>query len=512
MWYIDNIKKLFFPEKHLLPRANFVLANEEETIHVTGWLPCHHTNIAYNLDIKNNRILRVIDMSVDKTKKQKTKIITQTARKIKSQKAFAKGVVSEVYKTIAMEAYTSTALWTCVVLYSHYEIRHMDIRKTFIELARDIECIIQPDSKASRTRFLYQPITKTKILVQRALTQMGELPYEDWTGFCERRKWHIRMQSDTGCRKKPSSHIRRLEHYQNIWTTTHLIEEARQLQDAFCLDNITLIEGSPCPDNLPKDVSVVFRSLEDAYKWKCVAPIGTLYIMSNLDCYANPDRLIELGLAEIQPLAKQQTLYMPWAHTWGQQDWLDLANYEPEHITCIGRLDQWPRGRGQLFRDMIMSKKFDTSKGYHAAADNVVMVQVQDIPKFVKEIQEEFKVIQCFCDETREDIDCGRRWLTKPKRIRTIRPSQETEQLLFEERQIHFPDRVMGNASVVKVRSYTGLKVPAIIYICQEETTPFDIHVARTHCTDILYVVNCSKCLFSMQKQAPAKCTINPFI
>ena len=78
---------------------------------------------------------------------------------------------------------------------------------------------------------------------------------------------------------------------------------------------------------------------------------------------------------------------------------------------------------------MIMSKKFDTSKGYHAAADNVVMVEVQDIPKFVKEIQQEFKVVQCFCDELREDIDCGRRWLTKPKCIRTLRPSQETEQL-----------------------------------------------------------------------------------
>ena len=99
MWYIDNIKKLFFPEKHLLPRADFVLTNGKETIQVTGWLPCHHTNIAYNLDIKNNRILRVIDMKVDRAKNKRPKL-SHKPPEIKSQKTFAKDSYLKSTKTL----------------------------------------------------------------------------------------------------------------------------------------------------------------------------------------------------------------------------------------------------------------------------------------------------------------------------------------------------------------------------------------------------------------------------
>lgn len=510
MWFIQNITKICYPEEHLLPTAEFLLSNGQKTVYVKGWLPCHHTNVGYDLKIINKRIVQVIHLTIDKTKKNKTNVITQTARRIK-QKGFclSKTYTSDQYRDLAYKSYACEALWTCTVLYSHWELRHMNIQKYFELLSEDIEHIIRSDSPASRPRFLFQPVMKTKVLMQRALQIMGKSPYTDWEGFEARRAWYLKMQSDTGARKKPSEHVRRLECYQDLWTTSYLIEEAKNIRDAFTPENVTLIEGSPSPSNIPADARIILKSLEDVYKWKCEIDHGRLYVFS---APYKLERLRQLGVADITELDKGQTLYLPWAHTWGQKDWLKLATYNPEHVTCIGRLDQWPFGRGQIFRDMLSSKKFDTARDSHTAVDNVQMIDTNNIPDFVQQIQKKHKVVQCFSEKPDKNLDCGRRYLTKPKRIRTLRPSEGTDKLLYEERKIHFADREDGNASVVNVRTYRGLKVPAAIYLCTEETTPFHVHVARTHCRDILYVVNCKTCLFAMNKQSPVKCTINPFI
>lgn len=509
MWYIEKVLKLYFPEQHLLPCADFVLNDGKQSLTVKGWLPCHQTNIAYNLEIRRDRILNIIDLHIDKSKKNnKNKIITETARKMKSKGFACASLTPDQYKELATSAYTSIALWTCCVLYSHWELRKMNLDNIFKLLVDNIEALILPDSQASRPKFLFQPLDQTKVLIQRALQQMGELPYQDWDGFAERRLWHIRMHSDTGSFKKPGPHIRCLERYKNIWTTTYLIEEAKALAMYYRADNVTLIEGSPCKDIIPEDALVVCRTLEDAYKWKCEVSHGQLYIMS---VTFNKDRLKELGVAEVQVLPRNACIYMPWAHLWGQRDWLKLAEFSPQHITCIGRLDQWAPRRGQVFRDMLTSNKFDTSRGYHAAADNVIEMQTENIAGTVSKIQERHKVIQCFSEKKMPNIDCGRRWLTKPKRIRTLRPSDTRDVLLFEERKIHSTDRETGNASVLNVRNYSGLRVPAVVYICTEDTTPFHVHVARTIARDALYILNRKKGLFSMKKQAPPKCTINPF-
>ena len=158
---------------------------------------------------------------------------------------------------------------------------------------------------------------------------------------------------------------------------------------------------------------------------------------------------------------------------------------------------------------MIRSKKFDHIQSFHAATDNVIEIDsVQNKKDFINKIQQKYKVVQCFADFPIENIDCGRRKFTNPFRIRTIK----SDNTLYEEQRIHLPDKAGENASVQNIRYYQGLKVAAGIYFCSEKTTPFQIRVARTHCRDALYIVGCKTCLFSMQKQAPLKITINPFI
>lgn len=512
MWFIEKITRIHFPDDSLLPKCQFLLSDGTTRKDVEGWLPCHHTNVGYELQLGSHRIYAIIDMCIDKQKKQKTKIVTETARKIKTQKHFApKQMNAETYRSKAMAAYTSVALWVCSVVYSHWELRHLNIAKTFQELSNDIESLLQPDSLASRPKFIFQPSEKTKTLIQRALRHMGELPYQDWEGFEARREWHLTMKTATGMRKKPPDHIRRLERYQDLWTTSYLIEEAKQLKLHFRPDNVTLIQGSPTPLNIPHDAHIVVKNVEDAYRWKCIVHHGIVHVLENT---FKMRRLIELGVSDVKCLRQGQTLYMPWAHTWGQQEWLRLATFNPTHITCIGRLDQWPNGRGQTFRDMLSSAAFDVSTGIHTAVNRVQMIETQDVRTFVAEIQRKHKVVQCFTEQNTtpySDIDCGRRFLKTPKRIRTLKPGN-VNGALYEELKIHFPDRQEGNASVQNIRTYKSLVVPAGIYLCSDKTTPFDIHVARTFCKDILYVVHCTTCLFAMQKIAPLKCTINPFI
>lgn len=511
MWYIQNINRLHFTDACLLPTADFVLSDGNDRKKLNGWLPCHETNIGYELVLKGNRIVQIIRMKSDPKKKQKRNIITKTARRIGQKKFAPKHYTKERYLEQTKYAHESMALWTCAVVYTHWELRNMNIEKVFQELTHNVECIIQSKSIASRPRFFFEK-DHAKILIQKILRQMGELPYDDWEGFEAR--WGWQKQLDTAAREKPSEHIPHLQKYQNLWTTTENIQEARELAKALRPNNVTLVVGSPCPSIITdKHAVILVRHLEDAYRWKCEVNWGNICM---LKVPFDDERRTELGVADVQELDFNQTVYIPWAHLWSQTQWLAVANKHPTHITAIGRLDQWPAGKGQVFRDMLDSKKIDTSKCYHAAVDCVEMVETDNIQEFVKCQQQKHKVIQCFGNTT-EKIDCQRVFLSKPYRTRTLRPVKDTDlpvtcQPLYEELRIHAPDAIKGNASVQDVRYYKGLKVPAGIYLCSENTTPFDIHVARTHCKDILYIVNCTTCLFAMQKRAPARITINPFI
>lgn len=509
MWYIQALNRLNLTDNILLPTADFVLTNGTVTKKLNGWLPLHHAHIGYELILKGKRIVQVVGMTADSTRKQKRSVITKTARRIKQQKFAPKQYTKERYLDQVNKAIESIALWTCAVVYTHWELRQMDIERVFLELTRNVEHLVRPTSIASRPRFLFEK-DHAKILIQKTLRQMGELPYNDWQGFEAR--WAWQKQLDTAAREKPSEHIPHIEKYQDLWTTTENIIDTRALASALRPDNVTLIVGSPCPSVIAKDAVVVVRNLEDAYRWKCEVNWGMICL---LKVPFTTERRTELGVADVHELAFDQTIYIPWAHLWSQSQWIAVTDKNPVHITAIGRLDQWPAGKGQVFRDMLDSKKFDQTKCYHAAADCVEMIDTEDVQEFVTRQQQKHKVVQCF--GSFKDINCDRVFLTKPYRTRTKRPVEDTDlpptcQPLYEELRVHAPDTIKGNASVQAVRYYRGLKVPAAVYICSEKTTPFDIHVARTYCKDILYIVNCTRCLFAMQKRAPARITINPFI
>lgn len=511
MWSIVGIRRLKFSSQYVLPTAEFQLQSGTDKKTVLGWLPCHHGHVQYELLFRPGRIARIVDIHFDRKTPSKTKVIQQTSRRIKKKGFAPNGYTSAQYETQAEQGLHSIAIRVCAVLFTHWEIRNMDIEDAFRELSDNIENIVRDDSPVYKARFVYDP-AETKILIQRALRHMGNPPREDWTPFDARLAW--RNNTDTASRQKLSEHIANVERYQNLWTTSDLIEQTRTIASVFRPDKVTLIQGSPSPSNIPESAVVVFHSTEDIYRWKCLVDTGTFAMMSH--SYTDM-RLKELGVHPVRRLEKNEAIIVPWAHRWNQSQWVALARFRPRHITAIGRVDQWPLGRGQVFRDMIRSEKFEIVKSYHLAVDCVHMIQTNDIASFVEKMREKHKVVQCFSNESHPNIDCNRRYLTNPRRTRTLRDPAETQFTkehvpLYEEMHVHAPDKVCGNASVQKVRYYRGLRVPAAVYMCSEKTTPFDVHLARSHCKDALYILNCSTCLFSMNKTAPLKTSINPFI
>ena len=399
------------------------------------------------------------------------------------------------YLQQAKHAYESTALRVCAVLYTFWELKNMDVQETFDCIQHNIEHLLYPTSKVFRRHFLKQP----RKIIQKVTALMDNVQFNDWEGLEARVHWH--SQLNTASRERLSEHIPEIQHYQGLWTTKSLIKEAKQFSKWLRPENVSILCGSASPSTIRKDAIVVVRNYEDAYKWKCDIDWGTICLLR-----PNPsitqERLVELGISDIQPLEHKQNIIIPWSHYWSYDDWHTLRIFEPAHITAIGREDQWPIGRGQLFRDMLSSQRFDVTQCYHAATDNVEMIQTEDVTHFVNEIHSKHPIVQCFSDAKMAEIDCKRCKLIQPFRIRTIRDDSQTDHItLYEEARIYPPDRILANASVIPIRYYQGLRIPIGIYICDENTTAFDIHVARTYCRDKLYVVNCSICLFSLQKK-----------
>ena len=509
-WSVDVVQKLSYTHSYLLPTGDFLLRKGKERLKVTGWLPCHHSNVEYELELKpahgdRSRIVNVTHMKT--TGKIKRDVLKVVARRIRSSKKFSPHYyTAEKYIQQANEAYESVALRVCTVLYSYWELKKMDVQETFSCIQHNIEHLMYPSTKVFRRRFLKEP-RKT---IQKVTALMGETPFSDWEGLEARVQWHT--QTNTASRERLSEHIPEIQHYQGLWTTKSQIREAQQFAKWLRPDNISLMCGSATPSTIPEDAIIVVRNYEDAYKWKCDVDWGTICILRPIPSISQ-ERLVELGVSDVQQLEYKQNIIVPWSHYWSYDDWHALRAFEPTHITAIGREDQWPIGRGQLFRDMLSSQRFDVTKCYHAATDCVEMVQTDDINRFVAQIHRQHRIVQCFSDIKWPDVDCKRCKLMQPFRIRTIRDDSQTDHItLYEEKRIYPPDRILANASVIPIRYYQGLRVPTGIYICDENTTAFDVHVARSYCRDKLYVVNCKTCLFSLQKQAPKRITINPFI
>jgi hypothetical protein len=58
---------------------------------------------------------------------------------------------------------------------------------------------------------------------------------------------------------------------------------------------------------------------------------------------------------------------------------------------------------------------------------------------------------------------------------------------------------------------FNGVDVHAAVFLCSESTTPFDIHVARTHAREALYILNPNQAFMSLNKECHSKLSVNPF-
>lgn len=490
-WSIVQVLCLWENHPGKLPAGKFILTDGHTNKHANGWLPCHHRNISYHIVFKpNGDILNINNITMLKGKK-KPKVVA---------KAFKYSITREEYNIKADIAYRDQATWTIAVLYRQWRIMPMDVQQTFQIVTNDPEQLYNRYSEVSIVELHYN---KEKALeaVNRALSSWGDAPLKDLSGFNARMDWQIATKYNTASFKSPGKHIRNIQKYQELWTTQEEIEMAKTIRNAIRTDNCDVHLGSPTNNT---DGIVVVKTEEDYYRIQCYVETDNIVIMNNRTIKTrNQDSELE------ETSINNQRVCIPWAHTWGINDWLKLIEHQPKHYTCIGRLDQYARDRGQIFQNMI-DAKWNVTKNIHIKVPRVEMVQVDDVPTFLQNIQA--KVIQCFSDEKWPNADTGRRWLTNPRRIRTLTTREDVSTpripLVEEEFTLH----VGNNASVVPVWSYRGLPVEVGVYLCGPKTKAFDVHVARTHCRYKMYVVNCTTSLFSWENKVPKRITINPFI
>lgn len=505
-WHVVGVLRLGEVHAQILPSGEFCLENEHKIkINACGWLPCHHGNVEYDLVIKKNGDITSLEwMRMRRPKKRAP--VTAAAKKIAAGRLAPLGYTREQYLQQAEHAYRDQATWTIAIMYPYKRIVHMNLRAVFACLTADPESICRRGSVACQSFLMYNE-SKAWAAVEKCLKTLDEPPYDDREGFLERMRWQIKTRYNTGSLENPGDAIHGVQKYQNIWTTLDDIQQARTIRNGMTREKCRLWLGTPCHAALDGKRAVV-NTLEEAFALKCFVNVDIYMLQPPYD----EEYRTEMGLPCIQTLGMDEDVCIPWAHLWGVEEWLQLLQMSPRSFTCIGRLDQYARGRGQVFRQMI-DAKFPCDIGHHYKMNDVEMINTEDVANFVHGLQ--FPTVQCFADHTNQKytIDTGRRWIMYPRRIRTVtqRPSVKPPRVALQEEHFTHEYKIGNNASVVHVDQILT-PVDVGVYLCSEETRPFDIHVARTLCRHKLYVVNCVQVPFAWEHRAPARIAVSPFL
>jgi len=495
MWRIHNFEANKYENKRpdLLPCGTFTLCCRKQKIKASGFLPTHHSDVEFELLLSkpNNKqihqILGIVHIKCNKKKKQKYK---QFSNKLPKQK-------QQQYIDMAEHARTSIALWTLSTVYTYYTLP-TDIAGTFNRFVNDFTEICRRGAPDNIRALIYD-YEKSVVTINRGLVQMGELPKaREWVKLKELHKWQCQTRYSCASSLKPSLPF--VENYKGKWVEKHDLKIHQALVQHFRPDNTALIQGSPAPSTIPSDAIVIVRNAEDAYKWKmCI--LNTQQIYTHKIWFEKTAALRGLLDLKLMP-DNQEHVFIAYAHLWGQEDWQRLLHANHKSYTLIGRLDQFPSGRGQLFRDMCESNKFDIQLTHHRGAEVVEMTTKDCIDQIV----DTYNVVQCFYDGSVPlNIDTNRRYLSKPWRIRTLKRNSDDSSLLHEEETM---TGIGKNASVVHVRNFSSIPVNAGIFICSEESKSFDIHVARTHCLHALYIIGDTPSMFALQRKPPARNSI----
>jgi len=498
MWGIYSIHKLYDNKRpDLLAPGFFTLYRKKEKVKVTGWLPTHHSNVDFHLELsepnekKVCKILNILQMKHNPKKKIQTHI--RFAQKLQKNK--------EKYIQMAQNARNSMALWTVAVLYNYYNLPS-DINARFRSLVENFTKICRRGAPEALPNLIYD-YEKSVETINRGLLQMGELPKAgSWTNLKQLHAYQKATKWSPASYTQPEG-IYNIQKYKGKWIDSTDIDTYNELTEAIRPDNTQVIIGTGTDKSVPRgDCLIVVRNEEDAYKWKMNHNVSTLYTLKNwpLDPNRREIRQKKLGVWPLKVLpCRPENVVVAFAHLWGQKDWLTLVRTNPKNYTLVGRLDQYPSGRGQIFRDICESKKFDTTLVRHHGAEVIEMATESDIA----EIVQKHKTVQCFYNgPDKLNIDTGRRQYKDPWRIRTIR---NLEQSLYEEESTPGKGK---NTSVISARYFQGVKPHAGIYICSEEDTAFDLHMARTICKDILYIIGEPPPMFSFIRRPPIRNTI----
>lgn len=510
-WRIHEIHRLWDHVKdthQILPSCSFTLVNGNGTKRrASGWLPCHFGNIEYNLTLgKTGRIVQILQVRKNGPKKN-----PKRNQRIENRTH---------YDRINKNSYTSDGLWALSVAYPVWWLVKQNITEVAEELKQKPEAICLRDSSIFLPNLLFNE-KKAIETVQRIHIQLGYPPI-DQDAVSQRIAWQKCTRSNTGSMEKPGPHVTHIQKFQDLWASKKDILFIRNIAQTMTPSMCTIIQGSPCPSMIPNNATIVVRSLEDAYKWKCFVDGGKLHIVNmpniNREHLGESMKTVlkELGISDLKILEPNQDVFVAWSHLWGVEQWYALIDRSPTSMTCIGRLDQYPAGRGQIFRDMCQSKTFSTTMAYHHGSSDVVMIDHEVDEQWIQGIVTKHKVVQCFADEPEKwsHVDTNRRMLTRPRRIRTLRSRKRDRDSkcnnfpLYEEKYARHSGY---NASVLSVATYQGLPVDGVIFFCSSNTKSFDVHVARTHCRGTLYVVCCTTCLFALQRRPPRRLALNPF-
>ena len=498
-WRIYSIQKLWPSRRDdVLPLGNFTLYHRKQKRKVSGWLPSHHGNVEYDLklgDPNKNGVSKISGIVHIQICKKMGRPLIKTMTKKMSTKAAA------AYTALVTKSRESMALWTLAVVYPFYGLPE-DIDGSFLRLAGDFSRICTRGHRCARKELIYD-LETSQTVINRGLRQMGELPKaETWLTLKELVAWQQKTRWDTASKEKPAYGW--VEKYKDKWSDLWDIENTKKMGEHFTKENTTIIQGSPVSSAIPKTAIVVVRSAEDAYKWKTRVDWGQLKIFRKIFASITYE---EMGVGDLKPLETGlEHVYIAYAHLWSLDEWIQLLSYNIQSYTIIGRIDQYPKGRGQIFRDMCEAGRFRTEFTRHVGAEAIFTdFTVDDIPEIVKE----HAVVQCFGNRHLK-VDTGRVQLSRPYRLRTLRPNKvDGRDALYEERYLQQRGQPVQTTNV---RSFHGVRPIAGVYICSKETASFDIHMARTVSRDALYIIGEHPCMFSFERRPPKRMTINPFV
>lgn len=176
------------------------------------------------------------------------------------------------------------------------------------------------------------------------------------------------------------------------------------------------------------------------------------------------------------------------AHTWSFEHWVLLCEaINPEcKITIVGRLDQHPHGRGQIFRDLTEILEFEEKQC--SVTNNVECIN--HIPTDVSQVFYGGFNTNVTIEpppKTKNKI-----WLGRPRRIRTVFRRNDKGYTIFAEDE---PAANITDLSVYKpawkchIRQYRGAIVDHALFVV-DGATPFEIFTARTHAHKVSYIYN----------------------